>query len=74
MRKSRRKLEMDNIVLRIRVQTLENKLCPTNQHDWAMVDYSLEGGTGCGDETLMYHYQCRRCDKILDTSKILERQ
>ena len=71
MRKSKRKLIMENLVLKIRVQTLEDKLCPTSQHDWVTVDYSLEGGTGHGDETLMYHYQCRRCGKILDTSKIL---
>ena len=71
MRKSRRKLAMENFVLRIRVQSLENMLCPANQHDWVMVDYGLEGGTGHGDETIIYHYQCRRCNKILDPYKIL---
>lgn len=71
MKKSKRKLIMENLVLKIRVQSLENMLCPVNQHDWVKVDYSLEGGTGHGDETIIYHYQCRRCNKILDTSKIL---
>ena len=68
MRKSRRRLEMDNIVLKIRVQTLENIICPTNQHDWVETGFDLEGGTGHGDETTIYHYQCSRCGKILSIS------
>jgi transposase-like protein len=68
MRKSRRKLEMDNIVLRIRVQTLENIICPCDQHDWVKVAVDLEGGTGHGDETTIYHYQCKRCLKTITTT------
>lgn len=72
MRKSKRRLEMDNFVLKIRVQFLENIICPTNQHDWVKVDFDLEGGTGRGDETVIYTYQCRRCNKITKTYKLLE--
>lgn len=71
MRKSKRKLIMENLVLKVRVQSLENMLCPANQHDWMKVDYYLEGGTGHGDETIIYRYQCRRCNKFLETYKIL---
>ena len=68
MRKSKRRLEMDNIVLKVRVQTLENIICPANQHDWIKTSFSLEGGTGHGDETTVYHYQCKRCLKTITTT------
>ena len=71
MRKSRRKLEMENLVLRIRVQTLENIICPANQHDWVKIGYDLEGGTGRGDETVIYHYQCRKCNKFVNSPELL---
>jgi hypothetical protein len=71
MRKSRRKLEMENLVLRLRVGTLENIICPANQHDWVKIDYDLEGGTGHGDETIIYHYKCRKCNKTISTYKVL---
>lgn len=71
-RKTRRRLEMDNLVLRCRVQFLEGIICPANQHDWVKVDYDVEGGTGHADETLIYYYQCRRCNKVTSTYKLLE--
>lgn len=67
MRKSKQRLKMDNIVLKVRVQTLENIICPANQHDWVKIGFDLEGGTGHADETTIYHYQCRRCNKTLST-------
>jgi hypothetical protein len=73
MRKSKRQLIMDNLVLKIRVQSLEEILCPAQQHDWINFDFDLEGGTGHGDETVIYHYQCRRCRKITSTYKLLAR-
>ena len=67
MWKSKRRLQMENLVLKVRVQTLENIICPTNQHDWVKIGFDLEGGTGRGDETTVYHYQCSRCNKLTST-------
>jgi hypothetical protein len=71
MWKSRRKLLIENIALRVRVGHLENLICPTNQHDFVKIGFDLEGGTGRGDETVIYHYQCRKCDKTTSTYKLL---
>ena len=73
MRKSRRRLAMDNIVLKARIAYLEEILCPCQQHDFIKVDYDLIGGSGRADETVLYHYQCRKCGKRVDSVKILER-
>lgn len=54
-----------------RIKELEERLCPCQSHDWHKVDYEFTGGTGCGDETTLYHYQCARCGKKTTTYKIL---
>ena len=59
---------MENVVLKCRIHFLENVICPANQHDWVSSGFDLEGGTGHADETTIYHYQCRRCNKIMSTS------
>jgi len=71
MRKSRRRLAMDNIVLKARIDYLERLLCPCQQHDFIQVDYDLIGGSGRGDETVIYYYECRRCGKRVESTKIL---
>ena len=71
MRKSKAKLELDNAILQMRIEYLENLVCPCHQHDWIKVDYYFVGGTGHGDETTIYKYQCRRCNKKTSTYKML---
>lgn len=55
-----------------RIRELEERLCPCQSHDWRRTDYEFTGGTGCGDETTLYHYQCAKCGKKTVTYKILD--
>ena len=48
-----------------RVQELESKLCPFNKHQWISTGWKMHGGTGHGDETFDYQYECKRCGKKL---------
>ena len=55
--------------LTYRVEELEERLCPCEQHDWKKIDYEFIGGTGRGDEQTIYSYKCRRCGKHTETWK-----
>lgn len=55
-----------------RIKELEERLCPCQSHDWRRTDFEFTGGTGRGDETTLYHYQCSRCGKKTVTYKILD--
>jgi hypothetical protein len=72
MRKSKRQLEIDNLLLKARIDFLEGLLCPCQQHDFVKVDYALIGGSGRGDETVIYRYECGRCGKRVKSYKLLE--
>lgn len=72
MFKKKKNLSFENIVLKSRVAELENLICPCGQHDLVQVDYELVDGTGRGDETIMYYYQCRKCNKHIKSWKLLE--
>lgn len=52
-----------------RIRELEERLCPCQSHDWHRTDYEFTGGTGCGDETILHHYQCAKCGKKTVTYK-----
>lgn len=54
-----------------RIAELEERLCPCQSHDWKRVDFDFTGGTGRGDETTLYTYQCSRCGKVRRTYKVL---
>lgn len=54
-----------------RIGELEERFCPCQSHDWKSVDYDFTGGTGRGDETTVYTYQCSRCGKVKRTYKLL---
>lgn len=71
MWKSKRKLLIENLTLKERVKYLENIICPCQQHEYVKVGFALVGGTGHGDETTIYHYQCRKCGKTVSTYKVL---
>ena len=61
-----RERELEN-----RIAELEERLCPCQSHDWKKVDFDFTGGTGRGDETTLYTYQCSRCGKVRRTYKVL---
>ena len=67
MFKTKKRLRMENLVLRTRIQVLEEKLCPSNQHQWVLEDHIMSGCTGHGDETTIYRYRCSRCSKVKDS-------
>lgn len=54
-----------------RIKELEERLCPCQSHDWHRTDFEFTGGTGRGDETTVYTYQCSRCWKVKRTYKLL---
>ena len=59
---SRRDLINENIRLTYRVAELEERLCPTEQHDWLTVGYRIVY-VGCGESNTINRYKCRKCGK-----------
>jgi hypothetical protein len=49
--------------LRCRVEDLEERLCPLNQHDWVEIDNYCTSFTNGLDFDTVYVYKCRRCGK-----------
>lgn len=52
--------------LQRRVEELEERLCPFNQHDWVKIGSSFITTNGF-DFTDIYKYKCRRCGKIKES-------
>ncbi len=65
MRRMRKSEIIQNLTRR--VQELESKLCPFNKHQWISTGWKMHGGTGHGDETFDYQYECKRCGKKLNS-------
>ena len=60
--KTRRFLKEEVLRLEYRVKDLEERLCPTEQHDWLCVGYRRVH-IGCGETESISRYKCRRCGK-----------
>lgn len=63
----KRKLKAEIVRLTYRVEELEERLCPCEDHHWKKIDFKFAGGTGRGDEEIIYTYKCKRCGKSLET-------
>jgi hypothetical protein len=48
----------------VRIEFLENQLCPNGVHDFKEIDSYLTGGTGNGDEQRITICKCTKCGKI----------
>lgn len=59
---TKRKLKDEIVRLQYRVAELEERLCPTEQHDWVRVNSRLEY-IGGAEPMSIYRYKCRRCGK-----------
>lgn len=53
--------------LTARVLELEELLCPFNSHDWVEVDWHLTSFDHGYTTDVIYHYQCKRCRKYVET-------
>ena len=60
--KTRQMLKDEIVRLQYRVAELEERLCPTEQHDWLTVGYRTIY-VGCGEAQSINRYKCRKCGK-----------
>ena len=61
----KKKMAAEIVRLTYRVQELEERLCPCEQHQWSVIDNDPI------DMTTYYTYKCRRCGKTKRTWQIL---
>ena len=66
----KKKMAAEIVRLRYRVQELEERLCPCEQHQWIVIDKKIDFGS-FGDITNYYIYKCRRCGKTKRTWLLL---
>lgn len=59
------KYEVEKLKAAQRIEYLENLICPNQNHDFKQIDTEMYGGTGHGDEQIIYVYRCERCGKII---------
>lgn len=57
-----RKRELLDIIQKqsFRIQDLEERLCPCNQHDWVKIGRTVDYINDC---EYKYHVKCKRCGK-----------
>ena len=67
----KKKMAAEIVRLRYRVQELEERLCPCEQHQWLITNEECDVGTAPGDVTTYYTYKCRRCGKKRRTWELL---
>lgn len=60
---TRRKLKAKIVEMTYRIEELEERLCPCQSHQWKYIEFDLNGGSGLGDEIVIYQYQCKQCGK-----------
>ena len=65
-----KKMAAEIVRLKYRVQELEERLCPCEQHQWVVIDTEIDFGS-FGDITNYYTYKCRRCGKSRRTWRLL---
>ena len=59
---TKRRLKAEIVRLTYRVAELEERLCPTEQHDWVRVDCRFDYSGGA-EPLSIYRYKCRVCGK-----------
>lgn len=52
--------------LNIRIEELEELLCPFNHHEWIEVGYHLESFDKGYSTDVIHHYKCKRCKKTME--------
>lgn len=62
-----KKLKAEIVKLNCRVQELEERLCPCEQHDWELIGRRYDVAYGVGDVETIYRYKCKRCGKTTST-------
>ena len=67
------KYEIEKLKAKQRIEYLENLLCPGESHDYKLINFYLEGGTGHGDENTIYHYRCSKCGKLISKNTNLSK-
>lgn len=71
----KQKLKAEIVRLTYRVEELEERLCPCEQHEWKRIGYDFKIGCGAGDIETIYTYKCKRCGKQIKTWRMfLERR
>ena len=53
--------------LQLRIEELEERLCPCEEHDWKQVDSYCTSFTNGLDFDTVYKYKCKRCGKRIET-------
>ena len=69
--KTKRILRDEITRLNYRIEELEEKICPYNQHQWIHVGASLFDKVGCYYETSICKYKCKKCGKEMQTTDII---
>lgn len=62
---TKRKLKSEIVRLTYRVQELEEKLCPCEQHDFVCIEKEFTMISGAGDFDILRTLKCRKCGKVI---------
>lgn len=62
---TKRKLKSEVVRLTYRVQELEERLCPCEQHDFVCTGKEFTMITGASDCDILRTLKCRRCGKVI---------